>query len=319
VERLPINRMNFGLLFILLVIAANSHGQAFYRYQYHTPWSISFHFGVTQYFGDMYSFWKYQDQPQLNPNIYLTLRRTLTPNIKARFDLGHYQISGNDKFANPKSNRIERNLHFQSENLEVSAIGEYYLNSIKEYNIARNNLNIYTLAGIGFTSNDPKTELDHQWISLRPLTLENQPYNKWALIFPFGLGLKYKLRMFADLQFEVIYRWSATDYLDDVSIFNIEPVYKEMITQYTDSFDENHQPERLRLLVRNLNYLLPNGQPDVSKILASQGRIRRGSGLDNKKDGYLSINLGIEIYLSRDFWDHSILKKKRDKNFMDYW
>jgi len=308
------------LVFVLFIFTVSkSYSQAFYRYRFEEPWSIALSSGATQYFGDLYSFWQYRDRPQLNPNALLSIRRTVGTNLKGRLDLGYYEISGDDKYANPKSYRTPRNLHFKAKNIEASVIGEYYLKPVKLYNITRNFLNIYAFAGVGATTNNPKAELDGSWVPLRPLQLENEKYKKVVLTFPTGLGIKYKVNVYTDLQLEFNYRWTLTDYLDDISIYNIASVYQEAINQYTGISGGNYQPERLRLLVRNPQYILSNGEPNISKIQASNGRIRRGSGIEGRDDGYLSINLGVEIYFSQDVWDNWILRKRKNRSYIRFW
>jgi hypothetical protein len=317
---------NQKLLFLNLLGLASfswtipdSNAQAFNRYRHEEPWSLIFSIGGTQYFGDLYSFWKYGEQPQPNPALNLSLRKNLAHKIKGRLDLGYYQISGDDKYANPRSTRIPRNLHFRANNFESSLVGEYYFNPIKVNNITRSTFNPYIFAGLGITTNSPKAKLDRDWMSLRPLKVENESYKNFAFTFPVGVGLKYKLNVFTDLQFEINYKWTSTDYLDDVSALNIQKAYMEAIDQYNPSNSLTYKPERLRLLVRNPNYMLPNGEPDVNKILASNGKIRRGSGNEGRNDGYLIYQVGIEIYLSQRTWDDWIIKNKKYKNFLWYW
>jgi hypothetical protein len=301
------------VLFLFQLIMVKSYPQAFNRYKFEEPWSFAISSGGTQYFGDLYSFWKYRDQPQINPTVNFSLRKTLGTSLKARFDIGYYQISGNDQYASPKSDRSPRNLHFRARNFESSLLGEIYLRPIKKYHIDRDFINIYAIAGIGITTNKPMAVLDQQWVNLRPLQIENQYYNKLAITYPMGIGIKYKLNVYTDLQFEVIYKWTNTDYLDDISAYDVKNSYLEAIEQ----FEEN--PNRLRLLIRNPEYLLSNGQPDINKILASKGRIRRATGLDVRKDGYLSLNVGLEIYLSEDVWENWIFRNRRTKNYYRFW
>ena len=63
-------------------------------------------------------------------------------------------------------------------------------------------------------------KLTHQ---LQPLGTEGQglngtrPYSRLSVALPFGAGLRWKLSRYHTLNFELGYRFTLTDYLDDVS------------------------------------------------------------------------------------------------------
>lgn len=295
-----------SLFFLLFIVAEQAFTQSLYRYRFEEPWSISVSTGPTQYFGELYSLWKYNEgiQPGWNANI--ALRRTLGTRIRARAEFSYYQISGQDPPADPRSLRAPRNLHFRARNMEASMIGEFHWKPVKVYNITRSYFNLYGFAGVGVSSNDPQAELDGKWVDLRPLQIENNPYNKYIIVFPTGIGAKYKLSVYADLTLELNYRWTLTDYMDDISAFNVSEFYQDLVADYISG---NNQ-DRLRLAIRNPDFLREDGQPDVLKILNNRGRVRRGSGLTERFDGYMGLNLGIEIYLSPDIWDNWIFRNR---------
>ena len=45
----------------------------------------------------------------------------------------------------------------------------------------------------------------------------DKPYSKYQISIPFGLGFRYKIGYVWDLSFEIGWRYTFTDYLDDVS------------------------------------------------------------------------------------------------------
>lgn len=283
-------------LFIILFLGLTpAFSQSLYKLRFEEPWSFSVTAGPTQYYGELYSFWKYDEGVQPDWNVNVSANYTFGTNLRARAQVSYYKISGSDEPSDPKAHRIPRNLNFKSNNWEVLGMVEYYLFPAKQYAISREQWNPYVFAGIGITSNNPQTMLDGQWIDLRPLQLENNPYEKHVVVFPMGLGLKYKLNVKMDLMIEGNYRFTLTDYLDDISAYNISEFYLDLIDDYTSG----RQPERLRLAVRNPDYLDDRGMPNVDKILKSGGKIRRGSGLDERYDGYMSINIGLDIYINR--------------------
>ncbi|PZX55624.1 DUF6089 family protein [Algoriphagus chordae] len=288
-------------LFVLFFLSSSlAYSQSFYPYRFEEPWSISATAGASQYFGELYNFWKYSEGIQPNWNVNINANYTFGTNLKARAQFSYYKISGSDAPSDPRAERIPRNLDFQSTNWEMLGMVEYYLFPVKKYAISRAFWNPYIFAGLGISSNNPKTQLDGEWVELRPLQLENNPYEKYVVVFPMGLGLKYKLNVYMDLIIEGNYRFTMTDYLDDISAYNISEFYLDLVDDYVTG----NNPDRLRLAVRNPDFMDSNGMPDVDKILENGGRIRRGSGLDNRYDGYMSVNVGVEIYLSKVLWDY---------------
>ncbi|RPA68933.1 hypothetical protein EF405_10310 [Cyclobacteriaceae bacterium YHN15] len=303
---------------VFLMITNLLASQSFYRYRFEAPWSLSASIGPTQYFGELYSLWKYDEGIQPDWNANFAVRRVLGTYIKARVEGTYYQISGQDPPADPRSLREPRNLSFRARNWEVSAIGEIYLKPVRQYNITRHFINFYGFAGVGVSTNDPKTELRGEWVALRPLQLENNPYEKYIIVFPTGIGMKYKANVWMDLILELNYRWTLTDYMDDISAFNVSEFYQDLVKDYGTN-GEGPNPDRLRLAIRNLDFYRENGEPDVDKILNNRGRVRRGSGLDERFDGYLSLNIGVELYLSQDIWDNWILRNRLKEKRYRFW
>lgn len=306
----------FILFLTLISFAAQS--QSFYRYRFDAPWSVSVSAGPTQYYGELYSLWKYSEGIQPDWNVNIAVRRTIGTYIRARAEFTYYQISGTDIPADPRSYRNPRNLSFRARNLEASLVGEFHLKPVKVYNITRSFVNFYGFAGVGVSTNDPKAELRGTWVDLRPLQLENNPYDKYIIVFPTGIGMKYKLNVYTDLTVEMNYRWTLTDYMDDISAYNIKDFYQDLISDYGVNGD-GPSPDRLRLAVRNPSFYKENGEPDVQKILNDGGRIRRGSGLDERFDGFLSLNVGLEIYLSPDIWDNWIFRNRTNEKNFRFW
>ena len=305
-------------IFFIVLVSSESYSQSFYRYRFDAPWSVSASIGPTQYFGELYSLWKYNEgiQPDWNANV--AVRRTVGTYIRLRGDFTYYQISGQDPPADPRSLRQPRNLHFRARNWEAAGIAEFHIKPVKVYNITRSFFNLYGFAGVGVSSNNPKAELNGTWVDLRPLQLENNPYEKHIIVFPTGIGMKYKLNVYTDLTIEMNYRWTLTDYMDDISAFNIKEFYIDLVNDYGVNGD-GPRPDRLRLAVRNPNFIKENGEPDVERILNNGGRIRRGSGLDERYDGFLSFNIGLEIYLSPDIWDNWIFRNRVNEKSFRFW
>jgi hypothetical protein len=283
------------LLFILLFLSSSlAYSQSFYRYRFEEPFSISASIGPTQYYGELYSFWKYNEgiQPDWNANI--AFHYTFGTHLRARGEFTYYKMSGSDPPSDPRAYRTPRNLSFRAQNWEMSGIVEYYWYPVKVPNIHRPLWNPYIFFGLGMSSNNPETLLDDKWVDLRPLQLENNPYERYVVVFPMGLGLKYKLNVYVDLVLEGNYRFTLTDYMDDISAYNIGEFYLDLVDDYVTG----NNPDRLRLAVRNPSFLDDNGFPDVN---------------------YMTMNLGLEIYLSPDIWDNLFLRNRVNEKAFRFW
>jgi hypothetical protein len=304
------------VLFLLLKVAAEVQSQSLDRFRFEAPLSFAVHGGPTQYFGDLYSFWGYKEGIQPDYNIAFSAKYTLGTNFRVRTNVTYYQISGADGAADPKSGRIDRNLNFQARNWEGTMMIEYYLRPVKLFHVNRAYFNPYVFAGTGFTTNHPYADYRGYKVDLRPLRTENIAYPAAAVVFPLGLGLKYKTNVWVDIFIEGNYRFTLTDYLDDVSVYNISGFYEDLIADYGYA-GEGPNPDRLRLAVRQEKYLLENGEPNLELIRSTQGVARRGSGDPSIKgssgryDGYFTLNMGIEIFVAENIWDDWIFRKKR--------
>ena len=311
----------FFILFSMLCLEANA--QSLYRFRFEEPWSVSLSAGPTQFFGELYSLWKYNEGIQPDYNFSLSGRYTYGTHLKARADFTFYQISGQDHMADPKSGRIPRNLSFRARNFEGALITELYLKPVKLYNHARNFWNPYIFLGVGVSSNNPFGYYRGRWIPLRHLQTEGTAYPSAIITFPMGAGFKYKLNPYVDLVVEANYRFTNTDYLDDISAYNVSEFYEDLIRDYLGYTLEDgtfySNPMRLRMAIRNPNFMLDNGEPNVEKILENGGRIRRGSGLDVRKDGFMTFNVGLEIYFAHDIWDNWIFRNSPRRRSYRYW
>lgn len=303
------------LIILFLFPSFSTYSQSFYRYRFEEPWSISAGIGPSQYFGELYSFWKYNEGIQPDYNANFAVNYIFGTHLKARLEGTYYRISGSDPPSDPRAFRTPRNLHFRANNIEVAALIEYYWHPVKVNNITRHLWNPYIFFGVGMSTNNPKAELNGTWVDLRPLQLENNPYNDKIVVFPMGLGFKYKLNVYMDMKIEGNYRFTLTDYMDDISAFNVSEFYLDLVDDYVTG----NNPDRLRLAIRNPSFVLDNGEPDVDKILRNQGRVRRGSGLTHRYDGYMTVSVGVEIYLSPDIWDNWIFRNRIYEKRFRFW
>lgn len=140
--------------------------------------------------------------------------------------------------------RHERNLSFRNriKELTVMAIFDFFENPGTNY-LTRVSWTPYAFIGLeAFVHNPkglaPKTYLDGtpnpkagQWVDLQPLGTEGQysnlqpgdvnygikPYHLLQVAVPFGIGARIKLNDVLDLWADIGFRYTFTDYIDDVS------------------------------------------------------------------------------------------------------
>ncbi len=141
----------------------------------------------------------------------------------------NYGFIQNDDAESSFENRIERNLSFQSQILEASALLEFNFFEFRPG--TKKNHTPYIFAGIGIFSFNPKTEFEGNLIELRPLGTEGQGtsasnvgfYPEAASFFAFGGGYKWAIGNFTSIGVEMMVHRSSTDYLDDVSGQYVDP------------------------------------------------------------------------------------------------
>ena len=78
------------------------------------------------------------------------------------------------------------------------------------------------MGGIGAAFFNPKAELNGNYEELQPLQTEGEDYGKVALVFPAGAGINYRASYEWSFGLEASYRFTTTDYLDDVSTTYID-------------------------------------------------------------------------------------------------
>lgn len=114
-----------------------------------------------------------------------------------------------------------RNLNFRSTNWEFLALGQLDLFPYEKMMRRRTKINPYIYAGIGLMTFDPWGEMSNgKWHQLRPLETEHVKYGNVAFVYTAGLGFKYNHSYKWSFMIEGGYRFTTTDYIDDVSSTN---------------------------------------------------------------------------------------------------
>ncbi len=194
-------------------------------------WTIGAGMGIGNYFGDL------APREQITssniaftrPSFSIEVAKRLGPRSAVEFELGWVRLQGSDvESADPKNVRHRyryiRNASFRNDIFELSAMYSYELKRSLDMYYRRDTWRPYIFGGVAGFYHNPKTQVGGSWVALQPLGTEGQglpgykaKYSLVSVAIPFGFGIKYKLRDDMDLAFEVGYRYTFTDYLDDVS------------------------------------------------------------------------------------------------------
>ncbi len=151
--------------------------------------------------------------------------------LKGAFSVG--MLKGDDK-TTTEIHRNNRNLHFRSMIYELDAQLEYSIIREKEghrYRLRKVRglkgylTNTYFFVGLGGFYFNPKAQAsDGKWYALQPLGTEGQgivetrqPYSRFQMAIPYGIGFKYGLNRKWTIGLEYGMRKTFTDYMDDVS------------------------------------------------------------------------------------------------------
>ncbi len=131
------------------------------------------------------------------------------------------RIQGDDALSSNPGRR-GRNLNFRNDLVEVSARGEYYFYETYDvggYGHYLLEFRPYVFGGVAGVYSNPKAEVDGEYIALRPLKTEGQEkaYSPVTFSMPAGLGFYFTYDRQYRFGWELGYRHTFTDYLDDVS------------------------------------------------------------------------------------------------------
>jgi hypothetical protein len=166
--------------------------------------------GLSSYYGDLCD---NSDCFRYRPGVTVGAYYRYNSRVSFRGDVTYLRLAGTDKDGDNK----KRNLSFRSPNLEVAAGIMYDLLRFERNYHIRSQWTPYVFLQAGMFYFNPKAEYNGEWYALRPLQTEGNSYGKITMAIPFGGGVRYKLSSNMDLSFELAYRKTFTDYIDDVS------------------------------------------------------------------------------------------------------
>jgi hypothetical protein len=270
-----------GMAFFCFILRTGA--QPDYSYVYQGEFGISA--GASQYFGDLNPDYHFNTP---KPVVGIYFRKQLTDYIAIRI-AGHFaQLGYSDVYNTQNAFDLRRNLSFNTNVWELGLQGDFnFFRFIPGDGNHRSTP--YLTFGIGMFSFDPYAYLNGQKYYLRELGTEGQgspaypnrkPYSNIAAYIPLGVGYKYNLNPKMNIGIEVVYRFTTTDYLDDVS------------TTYAGI---NNFPT------------LPDGDPSPAALLQDRsyetgtpaiGIAGRQRGYSNQKDGYVFAEIMLSVNIS---------------------
>jgi hypothetical protein len=230
--------------------------------------------------------------------LYAFSRYKINKMISLRASLAHVRASGSDDMdSNPE--RFGRNLSFKTNITELAVVGE--LTTYQQSRVSgrsgalkgkkkRIDFRTYVFAGFGAIFFNPKATLGGQTYNLHSLQTEGVDYSRITYVIPLGLGLSYTLDRKIRISFDIGYRFTGTDYLDDVS-----NKYVDIPTTETVRYQlANRRPEL------GANALTPDGK-DVPNSLNygynTSENLGAKRGDPRYKDGYFVTSLSVGYVL----------------------
>jgi hypothetical protein len=262
------------------VISLSSRAQSMDSYVQEGEFGIAV--GGAHYFGDLNTR-AALNRPKFSAGAYFL--KQFGNYIGLKVSANYARLGYSDVYSNNEVQK-RRNLSFNTNLWEFAISGQF--NFFKFYpGISGFTYTPYVSLGVGVFSYDPFAYLNNQKYFLRPLGTEGQgstaypdrkPYGSMGACFPVAIGFKYNVSESVNVFAEVGYRFTTTDYLDDVST-----------TYAPDAF-----------------VTPPNGLPSPAMLLADRsyetgtpiGIKSRQRGNSTQKDAYVIAQFGVSFNIS---------------------
>ncbi|HMR91128.1 MAG TPA: DUF6089 family protein [Chitinophagaceae bacterium] len=184
--------------------------------------------GAGHYFGDLNT---RSDLSRAKMAATFFFRKNFGNYVAARLGVSYARLGYSDKYNTHNEYMYRRNLSFNTNVWELSLQGDFNFFRFMPGE-PQHSFTPYVTLGAGIFSHDPFAYLGGEKIMLRPLGTEGQgsslyperkPYSTMAISFPVGVGIKYALNDRINIGFELLHRFTNTDYLDDVSKTYVNP------------------------------------------------------------------------------------------------
>ncbi|HEX8355859.1 MAG TPA: DUF6089 family protein [Segetibacter sp.] len=239
--------------------------------------------GGAHYFGDINNN-AALNRPKLSAGVFF--RKQFGNYVGIKVAANYARLGYSDTYSKNEVQRL-RNLSFNTNLWEFSVSGDF--NFFKFYpGVSGFTYTPYVSLGVGVFSYDPFAYLDGQKYFLRSLGTEGQaslaypdrkPYSSMGVCIPVAVGFKYNVNPTVNVFAEVGYRFTNSDYIDDVSS-----------TYAPDAF-----------------ITLPGADPSPGLLLSDRsiefgvapiGVKGRQRGNSSQKDAYVIAQVGVSFNLS---------------------
>jgi len=178
-----------------------------------------FFLGTSTYYGDL------DDETLLHTEEVhlgygLVARYNINDFVSVRGSILGGELSADDVNNTKRPDVAARNLSFRTSIAEFSIIPEF---NILGYNPYDRIISPYVFVGLSVFRFNPEAQLDNDWYALQPLGTEGQGlpgnpsrYSLTEFAIPMGFGVKFAATEYWNISWEVAFRQTFTDYLDDV-------------------------------------------------------------------------------------------------------
>ena len=206
------------------------------------------------------------------------------PKLSLKVAVDYLRLEGDDALSTNPGRRF-RNFNFRNEIYDLGVTGEYFFyenNDLGNTYRYRNGFRAYIFAGIGGFYSNPKTLYEGEWVALQPLATEGYQYKKFVMNIPMGVGFYFTLNKKNRIGFEINYRKTFTDYLDDIS------------GNYPDSPPTDYDPKIILRAKELEGTQLDKDNPGAYEAHQFGGYKRGGS---NRKDAYITMGFSYSYVL----------------------
>lgn len=257
--------------------------QSFYQRRRNRHYTATAGTGIATYFGELKD--DRFDYLKATPNLEIGVNSYFMDYFSGGVRLTIFSLEGADSLSSYESIQ-ERNLSFRSRNLELVATGSIYLFPMAQRFYQRNKYNFYATAGVGFLWINPRAQYQGEWYNLRKLQTELTSYSRYTITLPMGIGATYKIDAFFNVGIEGLYRFTFSDYLDDIS---------------TQHYDQSNFSDPIAAA-------LTDRRPEIGVNYAPEGAVR---GNPERDDGYFLLNVKVEYFLP--IIGQGMAKKRRSR------
>lgn len=270
-------------LFLLFTLALALNATAQYQ------WDYGIKLGAANYLGDIggkelprkdFIWDMHLGQTRWAGGIYG--RYKFSKRLAIALNADYMQIQDADKYSTYVPRR-GRNLNFRNRMFEVGARAEltvWYDNDVGNRGYYNPDFKLYVFGGVAGYYSNPQARLvydggnggdntdltlgdyvDNTWYTLRPLQTEGVNYSAFGIAIPAGIGMYLTFNKSWRVGWEMSWRTTFTDYLDDVSSSYNQPTPID-----PDNYDLalDLQSQTYQALITELNRDMPEGQGPMS-------------------------------------------------------